>query len=139
MNINDLKQLKKDLKELEISKEELKNRKELFDRKNRDLNDHIQDLIERVKQNKERIKLCALEEYESDPKKNKKLLGGIGIREKKVLSYDEKKAFDWALKTRTCLILDKKTFEKVGPTMVDFVEVTKEPSVTFPKVIKLED
>jgi len=139
MNKVDLKLYDSLVKDLAIEKEELKARKEKFDIDNEVLTKRISELNGEISLKKSDITTSALSEYANDPEMKKKLLGGIAIKEKTIISYDEKEALAWALKTGTCLLLDKKTFEKVGPTMVDFIMVGKIPSVTFPKEIKLEE
>ena len=68
----------------------------------------------------------------------KKLVGGIGIREKAVVRYDEKAAEDFAHSKGLFLAFDKKSFEKAAPTLgLDFVQVIKVPQVTFPKQFDL--
>ena len=70
----------------------------------------------------------------------KKRLGGIGIRVKNLLDYDESKALSWAKEKDLFLQLDKKAFENVAKTgELDFVKIGEKITVTFPKEIKLED
>ena len=70
--------------------------------------------------------------------KNKKMWGGVGIQEKKIVSYDAAKALAFAKGKDMFLILDDATFIKAAPTLgLDFVTVTTEPRATFPKEFKL--
>lgn len=73
--------------------------------------------------------------------KEKKMIGGIGIREGEEVSYDENKALEWAKAHNLCLALDKKAFKDVIKHQeFDFVNKTPTIKVTFPtKGIKLED
>ena len=57
---------------------------------------------------------------------------GVGIRERTVLTYDGKIAFDWAKSHKMALQLDKKAFEKIAKVSdLDFVDVTTEPIATI--------
>ncbi len=78
----------------------------------------------------------ALEEFKKTG--NKKLLGGIGIREGSTMTYDPEKALKFAKEKDMFLQLDKKAFEKVAPSLcLDFVFPSKKTTVTFPKVVTL--
>ena len=80
----------------------------------------------------------ALAEFEESG--NKKLYGGIGIKQMKTLSYPADKALKFAKEKDMFLTLDKKAFDKVAVSLnLDFVESGTENKVTFPKVIKLEE
>lgn len=69
----------------------------------------------------------------------KKFDGGFEIKEFKNLVYDEQTAFNFAKEKQMFIQFDKKAFEKVAESLnLDFVEIKKEPKVTFPKTIKLE-
>ena len=117
--------------------DELKARKDLFDKNNEKIIDDIAKLNEVQTVRKARLTEIALSEYKKT--KEKKLLGGIGIRETKKVSYSAEEAMDWAIANNMCLQLDKKKFEKVAPELVDFITTTKSPSVTFPKVLILKE
>ena len=57
---------------------------------------------------------------------------GVGIRERTVLTYDGKVAFDWAKSHKMALQLDKKAFEKiVKADTPDFVKVGTEAIATI--------
>jgi predicted nucleic acid-binding protein len=89
-----------------------------------------------IDQVKNVIKSAALDEFKSTGEK--KLLGGIGIRETQTLEYDSGKAFMFAKEKDMFLTLDDKAFKKAAPSLnLDFVTVTKISTVTFPKEIKL--
>lgn len=137
MNKLDLVELQNLNKEIEELTEDLKARKELFDKKNEKIVNEISSLNEKQAKLKEGISQDALSEFKESGEK--KLLGGIGIRETSKISYDPKQAMDWAIANTMCLQLDKKKFEKVAPELVDFITVKKVASVTFPKVLKLEE
>lgn len=121
---------------LDSLKESLKKKKEEFEESTKDLVSKIKSVEDELSSKKEIIEEQAKSEFYLTGKK--KLLGEIGIQERNVLSYDEEKAFEWAKKSGTCLLLDKKTFEKVGPTMTNLITVEKKVVVTFPKVIKIK-
>ena len=132
--LNTYKNFQETLSDLEG---QLKAKQEQFDIENQEIKNEIALMKESISVLKNNIEEKALEEYNET--KNKKLLGGIGIQERKVLVYDDEKALEWAKKTGTCLQLDKKKFEKVGLEMTDFVKESVNTKVTFPKEIKLED
>jgi len=57
---------------------------------------------------------------------------GVGIRERTVLTYDGKVAFDWAKSHKMALQLDKRAFEKIAKAdPPDFVKITTEPQATI--------
>ncbi len=90
------------------------------------------------KELKEEIIISAKEEFNKT--KNKKLLGGIGIREIKSYDYSETEALKWAKEHDLCLQLDKKSFDSLTKTQnFDFVKINEDIQVTFPKEIKLEE
>lgn len=128
------KQTKEDLNEME---QKLKDERQKFEDSLSELKESIYCHKQSLIFLEENIEEEALKEFKETGKK--KLLGGIGIQERKKLVYDEDKAFKWAKETGTCLQLDKKKFEKVGLEMTDFVKEEEKTIVTFPKVIKLED
>ena len=79
--------------------------------------------------------------------REKKLLGGLGIRIMKKLEYEPGKAFNWAEKHGIGLALDKRAFESFAKSQendlkkakLDFVEFKEEPITTIPKEIKIKD
>ena len=63
---------------------------------------------------------------------NKAPAEGVGIRERTVLTYDGKVAFDWAKAHKMALQLDKKAFEKIAKADTpDFVKVSTEAIATI--------
>jgi len=57
---------------------------------------------------------------------------GVGIRERTVLTYDNKIAFDWAKAHKMALKLDTSAFEKIAKVdPPDFVKITTEPQATI--------
>lgn len=77
--------------------------------------------------------------------KEKKFFGGIGIQEKKTMSYPTDAAFKYAKEKDMFILFDEKSFNKVATTLsksgqLPFqVKTGTTPAATFPKVIKLED
>ena len=64
---------------------------------------------------------------------------GVGIRERTVLTYDGKVAFDWAKAHKMALKLDSKAFEKIAKAdPPDFVKITTEPQATIATELKVE-
>jgi len=137
MNITDLKNLKRLNGELELQKDELATRKELFDKRTKSLIETIAETTKKIVDQKVGLTKEALDEYEIT--KVKKFACGIGIRETKKISYNAEEAFTWAMTSKMCLQLDKKKFEKVAPELVDFITITKNPSVTFPAILLVEE
>ena len=57
---------------------------------------------------------------------------GVGIRERTVLTYENKIAFDWAKAHKIALKLDTAAFEKIAKAdPPDFVKITTEPQATI--------
>ncbi|HUV46165.1 MAG TPA: hypothetical protein VMW45_03750 [Dehalococcoidia bacterium] len=70
---------------------------------------------------------------------NKAPAPGVGIRERTVLTYDGKVAFDWAKSHKMALQLDKKAFEKIAKADTpDFVKVSTEAIATIATELKVE-
>lgn len=70
---------------------------------------------------------------------NKNLVGGYKVQERKKIEYDETKALTWAKEKDMFLSLDKKSFEKaVEGLNLDFVTISKEPSLAIPKEIIID-
>ena len=64
---------------------------------------------------------------------------GVGIRERTVLTYDNKVAFDWAKAHKMALKLDTSAFEKiVKADTPDFVKVSTEAIATIATELKVE-
>jgi len=63
---------------------------------------------------------------------NKAPAPGVGIRERTILTYDNKVAFDWAKAHKMALKLDTSAFEKIAKASPpDFVKITTEPQATI--------
>lgn len=133
-----LLELKNMLEKLNNDKENLKNLKEIFTIDTKDLVLKIKELEKGIKSLKEQLSEEGIQEFNETGNKN--LLGGLKIKEMEVVSYSEEDAFKFAKEKDLFLTLDKKAFDKSAKTLgVDFVKITKEPKVTFPSTIKLED
>ena len=89
------------------------------------------------------LRALALEDYAIT--REKKLLGGLGIRIMKKLNYEPDKALVWAEEHGIGLTLDKRAFESFAKSQesdlkkakLDFVEFKEEATATIPKEIKL--
>ena len=124
--------------ELSEVSEGLKRDKENYEKMITSALEKKKSLLEQETEIKGKLTEQGLEEFKET--KSKKLTGGLSIRETKKIDYDDKKAFEFALEKKLFLQLDKKAFEKsVDSLDLDFVTISKEPKVTFPKEIKLED
>lgn len=126
------------MESLEATKATIKSREDLF-------KESIANEVE-IKKNqeiaiaslKEELSSEALEEFKESG--NKKLLGGIGIRETETVSYDLKDAFKWAKEKDMFLQLDDKAFKKAVKSLgLDFVKTDKVASVTFPAKLEVSD
>ena len=138
MNVENLINLKEDMRLLDESQELLQRKKKRFEEDNIIFIERIKELNERIN----RYKFIARENAEVGYAKDgvKRRLGGIGIRVSNKLYYDESVALAWAKEKDLCLQLDKKGFEGFAKTgNFDFVEITEEVGVTFPKEIILEE
>jgi hypothetical protein len=138
MNEENLIELKEKMEELESFKEVVALKRAEFNKQIEGLLCSQEEIEKEIISIKEKISKEALVEFNTTG--NKKLTGGIGVRETNKISYPADKAFGWAKEHGLCLSLDQKAFEKIADSQdIDFVIKTKEPTVTFPKVIKLED
>ena len=125
--------------DLIMFKEELRAKKdkitEKFEEENKELIERINKLSDEQDLEKSQFKEQAIELFNKI--KEKKLLGGLGIREGINLIYEEEKAFSWAKEHDLALSLDKKRFEQLAKTeVIDFVNKEPKITVTFPKEIK---
>ena len=126
---------------LEDRKEKLRKSQEEFNRENANLIEEIDYLKARVSEKKSEVQTQALERFQETGEK--KLFGGIAIRENTAIDYDPNKVLEWAKNKGMFLQLDKKAFEKAAPSLGSdlkgIVEIYKEPKVTFPKKVILEE
>jgi peptidoglycan hydrolase CwlO-like protein len=102
--------------------------------------DEIDSLKEDLTSCKDKLSEAAIKEFNETGEK--KLLGGVGIKENKKVKYLESKAKEWAKEKNLFQIFDKKGFEKFAKDnldQLDFVEIKKVPSATFPPKLKLEE
>lgn len=136
MDIVKLERLKALQADLDNEYEIVKSLKQDFELEHKARFDKIISQKKEIEELKVLIHADACDEFEKTGEK--KLLGGIGIRVKKTIDYNPKEAFEFAKEKGLFLQLDKRAFEKAAPDLgVDFVKVTEEPGVTFPKEIKL--
>ena len=119
-------------------KEQIKKKKEEFEVSISDLTIAYKDNQAKIEATKNELSVEAKKEFEETG--NKKLLGGIGIRETNRLNYNVERVRDWCLEKKMFLNVNLKEFDKVAKSLnLDFVKEEKEITVTFPSVIKLED
>jgi CMP-N-acetylneuraminic acid synthetase len=132
-----VKQLKYLNESLEKNSKELAEAKKSFEDENSLLIQTIKDISDHISKTKEVISENAIEQFKESG--DKKLFGGVGVQERTKLSYDESEVLKIAKEKDMFVTLDKKSFEKVARNLTDWgVTITKEPKVTFPKVIKIE-
>ena len=144
LNKENLEQYQKDSNELISLKDKLKLKRINFDEENKSLIDDISRTSETLSIQKEALKEQGLEEYERT--KEKKLMGGLGIRVSDNLIYETQKALAWAEKSGIALQLDTKTFESFAKSQLkdlvkaklEFVATEEVTKVIFPKEIKFE-
>lgn len=122
----------------------LSEKKAVFEKENAELIESISMRKKIIDDYRAEIKPLAIAAFSETGEK--KMVGGIGIRESKaktVYEYDDADALSFAKEKDMFLALDKKAFESAIPGMtVDFVTVKTEPgavSVTFPKEIVISD
>jgi len=126
-----VEKLKQTIEDLNSKKEILKSLEEKFNEENKALLDEISNLKTDLENITNEVKEQAIEEFKQTGKK--KLLGGIGVRETKYISYDDKTALDWAKSKDMFIMLDKKAFEKTADTLnLDFVKIDKVIQATIP-------
>jgi len=123
--------------DLIMHKEKLYQKKIEFENQNKKLIDNIARLSDDLDLEKSEFKQQAVKLFEKNGEK--KLLGGLGIRQSVELMYDGIKAYKWAVEHNLCLQLDKRAFENLAKTQnVEFVTKLPKIAVTFPKEIKFE-
>lgn len=141
INKEQIKALIDYIKVYEEFKEELNVKTIKFNKENEDLIKDIGRQFQHIELIKDDIKADARVEYMNN--QNKKLLGGISIREGIRLKYDESDAVGWAKTNMPVAIkevIDKKMFEAyVKSNELEFVHQETKITVCFPKEIKLED
>lgn len=128
--------------DLTMFKAELKTKKDEIQKKfiedNEALIGKIAGLSSELDLDKDQFKEQAILVFEQT--KEKKLIGGLGIREGVELIYDPEVAFGWAKEHSLALTLDKKRFEQLAKTeSMEFVKKETKITVTFPKEIKFEE
>jgi len=141
METEKIKELSIAMEDLLFHQNEVKKEKAIFDKKVKVDSARISELKTLIDIQKSSLTKEALKEFEKT--NNKSLLGGIGIREKDTVNYtyDSVKALEYAKKTGTCLLLDKKAFEAIAkPLNLDFVKIEEEKvaTVAFPKKIIID-
>ncbi|MEW6095262.1 MAG: hypothetical protein AB1567_01865 [bacterium] len=126
------------INEVEKLKQEYNEKKRQFEEENVELILALNSFQAGLEEKKQEIRVIAEEEFKITGQK--KLLGGIGIREGINLVYDEVEAFNWAKEHSLCLQLNQKAFEKIAKeTDIDFVSREVKITVTFPAKLELEE
>lgn len=85
-----------------------------------------------------KLRELALETYAETG--DKTVAPGVGIRVMSRLGYNNKEAFEWAIKHELALKLDSSAFEKIAKTSdLAFVTITEEPTATIAtELLKVE-
>ena len=97
---------------------------------NHDLLLEISEARDRVGDVEERLRELTLQAYADTG--NKAPAPGLGIRERTVLTYENKVALDWAKAHKMAIQLDKKAFEKIAKAdPPSFVTISTEPQATI--------
>ncbi len=108
-----------------------------WETENRELLDDISANATDLSEQEETLRELILQAYAETG--NKAPAPGVGIRERTVLTYDNKVAFDWAKSHKMALKLDVPNFEKiVKADCPDFVKITTEPQATIATELKVE-
>ncbi len=91
----------------------------------------------KVNETEDKLRELTLQAYAETG--NKAPAPGVGIRERTVLTYDNKIAFDWAKAHKMALKLDTSAFEKIAKADTpDFVKVSTEAIATIATELKVE-
>lgn len=134
-----VKRLKDYMERLEVLKAEKKEKDTEYKKTIEEISDKIKTIESSISTVKADLSTEAIEQF-NENKEVKTFYGGLAIKEYDVIEYDEKEAETWAKEKNLFMLFDKKGFEKSAKTLnLDFVTFKKEPKVTFPKVIKIED
>ena len=97
-----------------------------WEEKHKTLLTAVEDIKVTVQVEEEKLRELTLQAYAETG--NKAPAPGVGIRERIVLTYETKIAFDWAKAHRMALRLDTTAFEKIAKVdPPDFVKITTEP------------
>jgi hypothetical protein len=135
---NTIKKLDSELKSLTNIEADLQKEKTIYDEKIKNLIESKTAITDTITKLKEEINVEALKEFKET--KNKAYCAGIGIQERKSITYDSAKAFTFAKEKQMFLKLDEKAFEKAATSLgLDWVKEEKVLLVTYPKELKLED
>ena len=103
---------------------------ELWDKEHQELLDTLTQAGADVAVEETKLRELTLQAYAETG--DKAPAPGVGIRERTVLTYDGKVAFDWAKSHKMALQLDKKAFEKIAKADTpDFVKITTEATATI--------
>lgn len=133
---NFLKELKKQRSQYSLLKDEYDRKTKEFNERNKTAVEAINTLGNQISKFEEDIRSTALRIYEYD--KEKKLVGGVGIRVREKLEYAEESALIWAKEHELALKLDKKAFEGIAKnTDISFVKKGEEPYATIPTNIEI--
>ena len=132
-----LESWQKQREELESKKEQLRIHRDAFEEQHKLLIYGISELSSELMEEKSLYEIAAEKDFRQTG--NKKLLGGIGIREGILINYDLKDALNWAQDHKLCLTLDKREFDKIAKTQdIDCVTKEHKITVTFPPKLKFE-
>lgn len=108
-----------------------------WEKRNTPLIEEVKTAEIRVKEFEDTLRNLTLQAYAETG--DKAPAEGVGIRERTVLTYDGKVAFDWAKAHKMALKLDTKAFEKiVKADTPDFVKVSTEAIATIATELKVE-
>lgn len=123
---------------IKVQEENLVSMKTSYEESIKPIVEGLKTLKEKLEAERVIIEEAAKKEFKETG--NKKFFGGIGAQERKIVDYDEKEVFNWALDKKMFLMLDKKSFEKVAENInAPSVKIDKKVLITFPKEIVLED
>ena len=109
-----------------------------WEKQNREMLDLCTEIVQRVSAEETTLRELTLQAYSETG--DKAPAPGVGIRERTVLTYDGKVAFDWAKAHKMALKLDTSAFEKIAKAdPPDFVKITTEPQATIATELSREE
>ena len=118
-------------------KEDFLYRKNQFELTNKELINQINNIGSKILETNMEIKEEATLLFKETG--DKKLFGGISIREGINVIFEPAIAYEWALEHKMCLKLDETAFKKIAKMQdLEFVQTEEKITVCFPKEIVVD-
>lgn len=135
INLEVLEDYNRLMKDYNSIQKRIEDKEKEFREENKLLFDTLLRLSESINQVKDNLKVQGLEEFRETGVK--KLTGGLSIREKYDVQYNEEEAFKWALEHKMALKLDTTKFKQLAKVQeLGFVKISTNPMVCFPSKIE---